>query len=214
MRTSRQPSTTKVLLALASFVVAVGAVSWLVTGGPGLRAAPPPDGPALTATPGVTPIPLDCAANELELVGAFNECVAPVPYSAEPCSVSGHILDVTLRLGVGSFGAFLYIEVNGPFDGPGTYELPPWAHPLGTANDQPKVAVQQDGTSAYSRSINGVSVQQYGTDLFWQSAAGVLVVTGRDGRSGTVSAILEQSAGHNATVLGTELSVSGAWNCP
>jgi hypothetical protein len=74
--------------------------------------------------------------------------------------------------------------------------------------------VQQDGTSAYSRSINGVSVQQYGTDLFWQSAAGVLVVTGRDGRSGTVSAILEQSAGHNATVLGTELSVSGAWNCP
>ena len=128
--------------------------------------------------------------------------------------VSGHILDVTLRLGGGSFSAFLYVEINGPFAGPVLTSLPPWPHPLGTANDQPKVGVQQDGTSAYSRVINGISVQQYDTDLLWQSVAGVVVVTGHDGRSGTVSAILEPSAGHNATVLGAELRVSGAWNCP
>ena len=62
--------------------------------------------------------------------------------------------------------------------------------------------------------INGVSVQQYDSDLLWQSVAGVIVVTGHDGRSGTLSTILELSAGHNATVLGAELSVSGAWSCP
>lgn len=214
MGTSRQPSTPKVLLALASFVVAVGAVSWLVTARSGSRDAPPADTPALIATPGTTPIPLDCAPNQLELVGAFNECVASVPYSAEPCSVSGHVLDVVLRLGGGSFSAFLYIEVDGPYDGPGTYDLPAWPHPLGTAKDPPKVAVQQDGTGEYSRLIHGVTVEQYGSDLLWQSVAGVLVVTGLDGRSGTLTAILELSSGRNATVLGAELSVSGAWNCP
>jgi hypothetical protein len=211
MDTSRRPSTTRVLLALVSFVVAVGGVSLLVNGGPRLRATPPV---GLAPTPGVTPIPLDCAPNELELVGAFDECVAPVPYAAEPCSVSGHVLDVTLLLGGGSFTAFLYIEVNGAFAGPGTYDLPPWPHPLGTPHDQPKVAVQQDGTGAFKQLVNGVRVQHYDTDLLWQSVAGVIAVTGRDGRSGTVSAILEESAGHNATEFGAELSVSGPWNCP
>lgn len=214
MGTSRQPSTTKVLLALASFVVAVGTVSWLVTANSRVRDAPPTDTPALIATPGVTPVPLDCATNELELVGAFNECVASVPYAAEPCSVSGHVLEVTLRLGGGSFSAFLYMEIDGGYSGPGTYDLPAWPHPLGTAKDPPKVAVQQDGTGEYSGLIHGVTVEQYGSDLLWQSVAGGLVVTGVDGRSGTVTAILELSSGHNATMLGAELTVSGAWSCP
>jgi len=210
MGTARQPSTTRTLFALAGFAIAVGAVSLLVSGGPGSRAAPPAPSPS----PGITSTPLDCAANELELVGAVDECVAPVPYSAEPCSASGHILDVTLLVGGGSFTAFLYLEVNGPFVGPGTYTLAPWPHPLGTPNDLPKVAVQQDGTGAFKQLVHGVRVQHYDTDVMWQSVAGFLIVTGRDGRSGAVSAILEESVGHNATELGAELSVIGAWNCP
>jgi hypothetical protein len=62
--------------------------------------------------------------------------------------------------------------------------------------------------------VNGVPVQQYGTATFWQSVAGILTVTSRDGRSGTLSAILEMSGPGNTTVLGSTLSVSGSWSCP
>ena len=78
----------------------------------------------------------------------------------------------------------------------------------------PKLAVQQDGTSAFRRLVDGVPVEQYDTAALWQSVAGVLTVTGSDGRSGTVSAILQLSAGNNATVRGATLSVDGPWNCP
>jgi len=213
MGASRPPGTRKALLGLASFAVAFGAVAWLATEFSGSHAEPPPDGPRITAASGATPTPLDCAGDELELGGAFTECATTVPSSVDDCSTSGHVFDAVLQLS-GSVDLLLYIEVNGAYAGPGTYDLPPWPYPLGTRNDRPKVAVQQDGTSAFSQLVHGVSVRQYGTDTFWQSVAGSLVITGRGGRSGTVSAILELSAGHNATLPGTRFSVAGAWSCP
>ena len=105
-------------------------------------------------------------------------------------------------------------EVNGAFAGPGaSYALPPWPHPLGTQGDVPKVAVQQDGTSAYWQVVGGVPAQRYDTDGWWQSVAGILTVTGSDGRSGTVSAILERSASNNAAVPDSTLSLNGPWSC-
>lgn len=89
----------------------------------------------------------------------------------------------------------LYIEVKGTYTGPGLYHLPRWQFGLGT-NDVPKVAVRQ-----------------YTTGAFWQSVAGVLSVTVGDGRSGTVSAILQASTGTTA-VPGPTLSVNGPWSCP
>jgi hypothetical protein len=144
-------------------------------------------------------------------VGAFNDCA--LPDATDTCSVSGHVLDAALRLAGSNSDVFwLYIEVDGEYAGPGTYDLPAWQFGLGT-NDVPKVAVQQDGTGAFSQLVNGVPAQQYVTDSFWQSVAGVLTVTGGDGHSGTVSAILQLSAGNNSTARGSTLSVDGSWRC-
>jgi hypothetical protein len=212
---SGQSSRPRALLLLAGFVVVFGGVSWFVTRGIGLHGAPPIHSHPATVTPGPTPTPLECPSTQLALVGAFNECAQTVRDATSTCSVSGHILEAVLRLG-GSPDAFLlYIEVNRTFAGPGTsYVLPPWPHAMGTTDDVPKVAVQQDGTSAFWQLVNGVPVQRYDTAALWQSVAGVLTVTGSDGRSGTVSAILELSAGNNSTARGATLSVNGPWSCP
>jgi len=203
-----------VLLWLAGFVVVVGGASWSLTG-IGHHGAPPTQSHPAGITPGPTPTPLNCSSNQLELVGAFNECANPVADAAATCSVSGPVLEVVVRLaGQNTDAFFLYIEVNGGFTGPGRYDLLPWPHALGTNNDLPKLAVQQDGTSAFWRMVNGVPIQHYDTAALWQSVAGVLTVTGRDGRSGTVSAILQLSAANNATVEGSTLSVDGPWSCP
>lgn len=84
---------------------------------------------------------------------------------------------------------------------------------MGTKDDVPKVAIQQDGTSAFWQHMNGVPIQNCGTDDYWQSVAGMLNVSGRDGRSGTVSAILELSGVNTSTVQGSTLSVNGPWSC-
>ncbi|MGH9209034.1 MAG: hypothetical protein ACRD1G_21240 [Acidimicrobiales bacterium] len=96
----------------------------------------------------------------------------------------------------------LYIELKGTYIVPGTYDLPPWQFGLGT-NDVPKVALLQSSTGT-----------------FWESVAGVLTVTGGNGRSGNLSAILQASsaslqASDGGTVLpGPTLSVDGPWSCP
>jgi hypothetical protein len=195
MGTSDQPSRSKVLAGLAGFVVVFGAVSWFVTGGIGFHGAPPTHSHPATFTPEPTPTPLVCASNELALTGVFNECTTAVPDKTS-CSVHGEVFDALLRF-VGSNQAFLlYIEVNGGYTYPGKYDLPPWPFGLGTKNDVPKVAVRQVTTGA-----------------FWQSFAGVLTVTGGDGRSGTVNAILQTFNG-TTVVPGPTLSVDGPWACP
>ena len=214
MGISERPRRLAAAASLAGFVVAFGIVSWYVTGGTGPHATPSPEGSLLTGTPGPIPISLDCAANELELTGAFGECVTPVDSPFGTCSVAGHILEAAVLLGHGSPDEWFYIEINGAFDGAGTYDLGPWPHPLGTKNDPPKIALEQDGSSESLQRVNGVPIEQYGTDNLWQSVAGSVTVTGGNGRSGTVSAILEMSAGHNATAPGTTLTVSGTWRCP
>jgi hypothetical protein len=61
-----------------------------------------------------------------------------------------------------------------------------------------------------------VDVREYATGAFWQSVVGILTVTGSDGRSGTVSAVLEASASNNPgfVVPGRTLRVDGPWSCP
>jgi hypothetical protein len=202
------------LVWLVGLVVVFGGVSWILTG-IGRHDVPPIQSHRAGAAPGPTPTPLNCSLHQLELAGAFNECAGPVPDASSTCSVSGNVLEAVVRLaGQSSDAFFLYIEVKGAFVSPGTYDLPPWPHPLGTTGDVPKLAVQQDGTSVFRRLVHGVPVEQYDTAALWQSVAGVLTVTGSDGRSGTVSAILQLSAGNNATVPGATLSVDGPWNCP
>jgi hypothetical protein len=204
MRTSDPPSRSKVLARLAGFVVVFGAVSWFVTGGIGFHGAPATHSHPATFTPAPepTPTPLVCASNELALTGVINTCATAAPDKTSTCSVSGHVLDALLRL-AGSQQVFvLYIEIKSFYTGPGIYYLPPWQFGLGT-NDVPKVAILQ--------SANGA---------FWESVAGEVTVTGGDGRSGNLSAILQASSASvlasngNTVVPGPTLSVDGPWACP
>ncbi len=201
MGTSGQSSRPRALIWLAGFVMVFGGVSWFVTGGIGFQRTPHTHSDPANLTRGPTPTPVDCASNQLVLAGAFNECAEAAPDArlADPvatiaCSVSGHTLDVVLHLaGTNSDAFLLYLEVNGTYAGPGPYDLPPWPHVMGTKDDVPKVAIQQDGASEFWQLIKGVPIQNYGTDDYWHSIAGILNVSGSDGRSGTVSAILELS---------------------
>jgi hypothetical protein len=194
MGISGQSRPPRALLWLAGFVVMFGTVSWLATGGIGTHVAPSVYSHPAILPPGATPTPLVCAPNQLGLTGVVSECATASPDKTSTCSVRGHVPDALLRLAGSNQAFLLYIEVKGTYTGPGLYYLPKWQFGLGT-NDVPKVAVRQ-----------------YTTGAFWQSVAGVLSVTGSNGRSGTVSAILQVSNG-TAVVSGPTLSVNGPWNC-
>ena len=199
MGTSDQPSRAKLLTWQAGFVVVFGAVSWLVTSR--IAPAPPAHSHPATFTPGPTPEPVVCAPTELALTGVLNECVTAIPEQKLACSVAGDTLDAVLRL-AGNEAFLLYIELKGTYAGPDTYYLPAWGFGLGT-NDVPKVGLLE-----------------LATGRLWESVAGLLTVTGRDGRSGTLSAILQASsaslhASDGTTVVpGPTLSVDGPWSCP
>jgi hypothetical protein len=186
-----QPSRPKLLVWLAAFVVVFGVVAWLVTGGASTRVLPlahnhplPRASPAYT--PGPTPLP--CLSSEIELVGALNACTSIDRTSYTTCAVSPHAFNTTFKLLGGSQDFLLYLNIPNTYPAPGDYLL------------------TNGGTE--------VDVREYATGAFWQSVSGVLTTTSSDGRSGTVSAILEASAGNNSVVPGPTLRVDGPWSCP
>ena len=206
MGTSGQPSRSKLLAWLAGFVVVFGALSWLVTSGIRPHVTPPQPTHPANITPRPTPTPLVCASNGLGLTGAINTCVTAAPDKTSTCSVSvrGGVLAAVLRFVDSQHVFLLYIELNaGFYTGPGTYGLAPWQFQLGR-NDVPKVALLQ--------STNGT---------FWESVGGSVDVTGSDGLSGNVNAILQASSvgvqasnGQTVPPGGPTLSVIGPWSCP
>jgi hypothetical protein len=194
MGTSDQPSRSKLLLWLAGFVVVFGAVSWLVTGRAGTRVLPlahnhPPPRASPAFTPGLpTPTPLGCQSREIELTGAFNACTSIDRTSYIVCAVSPHAFNAVFKLLGGSHDFLLYLNIPNRYPEPGDYNL-----------------------------TNGgaeVDLREYATGAFWRSVSGVLATTSTDGRSGSVSAVLEASVGNNSVVPGPTLSVIGPWSCP
>jgi hypothetical protein len=203
MGTAEQPSRSKLLLWLASFVVVFGAVSWLVTSASALHGAPPTHSHPAAFTPRpTTPQPVVCFLNELALTGVLDECATAIPDQKLVCSVAGDSLDAVLRFAANNESFLLYIEFKSSYTGPGMYPLLAWRYGLGT-NDGSKVAVLQSTTGT-----------------FWESVAGFVTVTGGDGRSGNLSATLQASsasvqASNGSTVVpGPTLSVDGPWSCP
>lgn len=184
---STQPSRPKLLVWLAGFVVVFGVAAWLATGAARIRVAPPSHSHPFTFTPGATPTPLPCMSSEIELVGAFNACALIDRTSYTVCAVSPHAFNTIFKLLGGSHDFLLYLKIPNRYPEPGDYSLT-----TGGAE---------------------VDVREYATGAFWQSVSGVLTTTSSDGRSGTVSAILEASAGNNSVVPGPMLSVDGAWSC-
>lgn len=188
------PSRSRAVLLLATVVVSVVGVSWLATGGIGRLISPTP-----TTTPFVEElpslVPATCSLADFELSGAFNDCATVTRDGSIPCQTSSHVLDGLILL-TGRHNSFLlYIEVQGSYDGPGTYELSPWVHGLGV-NDVPKAAIRE-----------------YATGAFWQSIAGVLGVTAADGQSGFINAELTFVGGAGPTPPRTQLHILGDWKC-
>jgi hypothetical protein len=160
------------------------------------QGAPPTHShPATFPPPGSTPV-VDCPSHELKVVGIYDECATAAPAKTSTCGVYGHMLDHVLRF-TGNHQAFaLEIQIDGTYDGPGTYNLPSVSpYGLGTQDGVPKVAM-------------------FATGVFWQSVAGVLIVTGADGRSGWMYAILQTSNGSTVLPGSNPISVIGTWSCP
>jgi hypothetical protein len=179
--TSGRPPASRVVLWLVAFVVGVGAVSLLVTGA-GRKPPTPPPSAQSEATPGPTPVPLNCRADQLQMVGAFDECASPEP-GVHSCSVTTQSMAVLVRLSSPAHRYELDIEIA-HYAGPADY---------GLSSGAMKVEVREDTTG-------GV----------WRSVIGDLNVSARDGRSGTVNAVLEP-LGSNFSDL--PLSVVGPWSC-
>ncbi len=181
MGISGRPPVSRVVLWLVAFVVGVGAVSLLVTGA-GRKPPTPPPSSSLEATPGPTPVPLNCLADQLQIVGAFDECAAPEP-GIDSCSVTTQSMAELVRFVSLTHQYELDIEIA-HYAGPADYVL---------SSGAMKVEVREDTTG-------GV----------WRSVVGDLNVSARDGRSGTVNAVLEP-LGSNFSDL--PLSVIGPWRC-
>jgi hypothetical protein len=186
MGISEQPSRPKLLAGLAGFVVVFGVTAWLVTGGATVRIAPP----SHSHPPGVTAAPLDCLSSEIKLVGAFNECASIDRTSYTMCAVTPHAFSTVFKLLGPGHDFPLYLNSYNTYPEPGDYSLT-----TGGAD---------------------VEIREYATGDFWQSVSGVLAVTSSDGRSGTVSAILEASTNDNPgfVVPSRRLAVDGRWSCP
>ncbi len=132
-------------------------------------------------------MPIACRVDQLLLVGAFNECAAIDRASSHFCAISAHAVSAIFQLRGTSHEFILYLTIPTQYAGAGEYAL-------------------TDGTAE-------VDLREYATGSYWQSVAGVLHVSTRDGRSGTVSAILEASVGNNSVGSALPLSIDGAWSC-
>ncbi len=192
-----QPGRPKLLVWLGGFVVVFGVVAWLVTGGAN-RVTPPSHGHPPTLTPGPTPmpstsalgptsVPLGCMVSQIQLVGAFSACTSIDRTSRAVCEVSPYTFNGVFKLLGRSHDFLLYLSIPARYPEPGDYSL---------ANGGAEVGVHEDATGG-----------------FWQSVSGVLTTTGLDGRSGTVSAVLEAAASNDTVLPGATLRVDGPWSC-
>jgi len=170
----------------------VGVASLIATGvdvrAPPMRLAAPetlfaPSPVALLPTPAFPTAP-SCRADQLELVGVFNDCaVVAANGTASYCSVSGGILRDVLHVQGNLHGYLVYLTIRRYHGSGATY-------------------------------VNAsVLLREYVTGALWQSiTGGTIRVTGADGRSGIVKADLAYVGGvPTAPTVG--LDVSGMWSC-
>jgi hypothetical protein len=197
MGISDQPGRPKLLVWLGGFVVVFGVVAWLVTGGanrvpPSSHGHPPTFTLRSTPTPstsavGPRSVPLGCMLSQTQLIGAFSACTSIDRASRAVCEVSPHSFKGVFKLLGGSHTFLLYLNIPVRYPEPGNYTL--------------------------SNGGAEVDVREAATGGFWQSVSGVLTTTSLDGRSGTVSAVLEAAASNNTVLPGATLRVDGPWSC-
>jgi hypothetical protein len=189
MGISEQPRRpTPALLWLASLVVVVSGGSWFVTSTIGHNAASLTHG---TRMPKVTSgsTPPACQPDQIQLVGAFNDCASVDLSRPLPCSVSQYGLDAAFYLS-GTSGTMYLVEIGIPnYVRAGDYGL--------------------TGSAVY------VVVRAVASTAFWQSSTGLLGVTADNGQAGSIYASLN---GHDVSKGGAQqtllpLQVEGPWRC-
>ncbi|HWW09729.1 MAG TPA: hypothetical protein VNY76_05725 [Candidatus Acidoferrales bacterium] len=175
-----------------AFAVALGVAALIATGG--ISRIATSSTPHQSAPRSTAKFPPFCGAQAIELVGARDDCATRDPAGAA-CSVAKGVLDAVIRLRGNSRSYLLYVEVDGGYSGTGPYLLPPWLHPYPDANDG-------NGKAGIRESVSGA---------LWQSVAGVIIVTNKDGKSGVINAELDAVGGPGPPV--TRLHIEGPWNC-
>jgi hypothetical protein len=181
------------ILTLVAFVIALGVGALVVTGGIGRSV--PLSTPHPSARLSTAKIPPFCAGQQIELVGARNDCATRDPNGAA-CSVVAGVLDAVIRLHGNTQSYLLYVEVDGGYSGVGPYVLPPWPHPYPDAND---------GTGK-------AGIREFVSGALWQSVAGAIIVTNKDGKSGVINAELDRIVGVPLPQT-TRLHIDGPWSC-
>jgi hypothetical protein len=178
------------ILVMVAALVAIGAASiiYLVSREPVSPAASRPSpSPSVVAFPAI----LSCPPTELKLTGVFDECASIDKGQSCPSGSFDRARVVLLHGTKDDF--LLYVEVNGAYNGPGTYALAPWPHAsLGVPDGVAKVALRE-----------------YTTGALWESSAGSVMI-GPSEESGWVYAGLGASP---SSPVDVSLNIAGWWSC-
>ena len=151
--------------------------------------------PALTtaeisASPQITQqTTLVCGSSQLEMTGPWVDCATVL--QAMSCPTGSLAATRVVHLHGRGNDFILYVEVDGGYRGPGTYELTPWQQSSLKAGD----------------GVAKVAVRQWDNGVLWQSYTGSLQVDSSE-ESGRIDATLEASASD------TVLHIFGPWHCP
>ena len=143
-----------------------------------------------SSRPIVTKTAIGCLEPAIVLTGAISGCAGVVEGLSCPSGPFEAARVVHLRSSSADF--ILYLEVDGGYHGPGTYDLAPWPHDsLGTGDDVAKVAIREW--------ISG---------RLWESVGGSMTIDNSE-RDGTVDADLRVDSRSDAL-----LHIHGPWTCP
>jgi hypothetical protein len=177
-----------VVMASAGVVILAAGLAYVKSGLP----------TSTTPTAAVSPTPSPgqliraCRPVELAITGGIRDCASMLAAMSCPASSSGSFArEVHLRGLTNDF--ILYVEIDGIYHGPGTYDLGPWPTDSLGVND----------------GVAKVAMRVWSNGDFWESTAGQLGIDGT-GRRGWLNATFAEAGVNSAPTL----IVTGPWTCP
>jgi hypothetical protein len=182
MDTSKGPHRRIALTSLACIVVGLAGTAWLASGGIKLGTQRP--SAIALPSPSLRSTEQACGLEPLYLYGAFDDCASMNPPPRRSCGTSTGMFAAFFSLDGITNHYRLDFNVLRGYQGAGTYSL-------------------NGGTEVF--------VFDYATRTLWQSLAGVLTVTARDGKSGTLDADLGIVGSTNLPAI--PLVLGGRWDC-
>lgn len=188
MRPPRQLKAAVVIVAAAAGVV----VSGVVFVDMGLGSHP------VSSVAEVSPIPtliqktsVGCLSPAIVLTGAISGCLGVLEGMSCPKGPFNTPRVVHLRGSTGDY--ILYLEVDGGYQGPGTYQLTPWKKDTLNGGDQ----------------VAKVAVREWDSGRLWESYMGSLTIDSSE-ESGRVEADLRIPDKSSSPIL----NIDGPWTCP